>query len=50
MKADTIINLLKTVYPVVRPVIMDAIKKTDNEVDDTIFAIFDLLLTGMRGD
>lgn len=44
MKAEIIISLLKNVYPIVRPVLIDAIKKTDNEIDDVVFRIFDILI------
>lgn len=49
MKSEMMIKLLKTVYPVVRPVIISAIENTDNEIDDTIFEIFDLLIGWEEG-
>lgn len=44
MDAKIAIIVLKALYQFVRPVLMKAVKESDNKVDDFILEIFDKIL------
>lgn len=50
MKAELILSLIERIYPIVRPVIKDAVSKSDNEIDDMVLSALDFLLNCKGGE